>query len=344
MGSGKARVAATRSIVAFLSVITGATASVVAGPLPPANTGHFYVGNYQGDDVVVFDGSGAVTRHFSDPDLDGPRGIVIGPRGRIFVAAQKSDSIVVFDADENCVDTFTDPELVAPTGLAFGRGGVLYACSSGNDRIVAFAPDGTLVGSFTARGLKKPACIATDGRTVFVAGAGSPWIFRFSADGTPRGWFTGGGLVSPAGIALAGGLLYVSDRGSGRVVVLDRDGTVQAELSHRDLAGPRGLAFDDRRHLFVSCCFRNWIVEFDPSGRYVRTIAGGQLSFPGGVAFSSMPIGDVDDDGSVGLLDFGKLLAGWGTCPAPPERCRADANRDGTVDVGDLFIVLANWD
>jgi len=221
---------------------------------------------------------------------------------------------------------------------------VLYACSSGNDRIVAFAPDGTRVRSFTAGGLKNPACIGTDGNTVFVAGPGSPWIFRFGADGTPRRWFTGGGLVSPAGIALAGGMLYVADRGTGRVIVLDRDGTVQAELSHRDLGGPQGLAFDDRRHLFVSCYFRNWIVEFDSSGRYVRTIAGGKLSFPGGVAFSSMPIGDIDDDGSVGLMDFGELLAGWGTCPAPPGRCRADANRDGTVDVDDLFILLANWD
>ena len=336
--------AVTRSIVAFLSVFIGAAGSVVAGPLPPANTGHFYVSNFQGDNVVVVDNSGTVTRRFSDPDLDGPRGIVIGPSERIFVAAQRSNAIVIFDTDENCVDTFTDPQLVGPTGLAFGRGGVLYACSSGNDRIVAFDPDGTLAGSFTARGLKGPACIATDGNTVFVAGPASPWIFRFGSDGTPRRWFTGGGLSSPAGIALAGGLLYVADRGTGRVVVLDRDGTVQAELSHPDLAGPQGLAFDDRRHLFVSCCFRDWIVEFDSSGRYVRTIAGGQLSFPGGVAFSSMPRGDVDDDCSVGLMDFGEMLAGWGDCPAPPTGCRSDTNRDGRVDVGDLFILLANWD
>ena len=147
-----------------------------------------------------------------------------------------------------------------------------------------------------------------------------------------------------AGIALAGGLLYVSDRGSGRVVVLDRDGTVQAELSHRDLAGPQGLAFDDRRHLFVSCCFRDWIVEFDSSGRYVRTIAGGQLSFPGGIAFSSMPMGDVDDDGHVGLEDFGRVIARWGDCPSEPTACPSDVNHSGSVDLSDLFTLLANWD
>ena len=59
---------------------------------------------------------------------------------------------------------------------------------------------------------------------------------------------------------------------------------------------------------------------------------------------NAVAMGDVDDDGSVGLMDFGELLAGWGDCPAPPVECRADANRDGSVDVSDLFILLANWD
>ena len=80
--------AVTRSIVAFLAAITGAAGSVVAGPLPPANTGHFYVSNFQGDNVVVYDNSGTVTRRFSDPDLDGPRGIVIGPKGQLDVTAR----------------------------------------------------------------------------------------------------------------------------------------------------------------------------------------------------------------------------------------------------------------
>ena len=150
--------------------------------------------------------------------------------------------------------------------------------------------------------------------------------------------------MSPAGLAVYGGRLYVADRGSNRVVILDGKGDLKGEFTHHDLAGPQGLAFDDRGNLFVTSCYSNSIVQFDRSGHHVRTITAGKLSFPDGVAFTGRRVGDIDDDGIVGVADFSGLIANWGRCPSPPATCSGDVTRNGTVDVSDLYSLLANWD
>lgn len=48
------------------------------------------------------------------------------------------------------------------------------------------------------------------------------------------------------------------------------------------------------------------------------------------------PIGDLNGDGSVDGGDLGIVLSGWGTASA-------DLNGDGTTDSADLAIVLSNW-
>jgi hypothetical protein len=54
-------------------------------------------------------------------------------------------------------------------------------------------------------------------------------------------------------------------------------------------------------------------------------------------------IGDVNNDGVVGVADFLALLAAWGPCDAPPDPCPEDLDRDGVVGVLDFLILLANW-
>ena len=53
--------------------------------------------------------------------------------------------------------------------------------------------------------------------------------------------------------------------------------------------------------------------------------------------------GDLDGDGSVGIIDLLTLLAAWGPCPDPPDPCPADLDDDGTVGILDLLTLLANW-
>ncbi len=53
--------------------------------------------------------------------------------------------------------------------------------------------------------------------------------------------------------------------------------------------------------------------------------------------------GDLDGDGSVGIIDLLTLLAAWGPCPNPPQECPADLDDDGDVGILDLLTLLANW-
>jgi hypothetical protein len=58
----------------------------------------------------------------------------------------------------------------------------------------------------------------------------------------------------------------------------------------------------------------------------------------------SLPVGDIDGDGVVGITDFLMLLAVWGPCPDPcPPSCPADLDGDCTVGITDFLTLLANW-
>jgi uncharacterized membrane protein len=54
------------------------------------------------------------------------------------------------------------------------------------------------------------------------------------------------------------------------------------------------------------------------------------------------PLGDLDIDCQVGVVDFLRLLSAWGLCPVDGD-CRADLNEDGTVDQWDFQILIDNW-
>ena len=85
-------------------------------------------------------------------------------------------------------------------------------------------------------------------------------------------------------------------------------------------------------------------------GRRMNFNDAGQLAFrviftdfSGGILVSSFSApGDLDGDGTVGILDLLALLAVWGPC-ADCENCAADLDGDCTVGVKDLLILLGNW-
>ena len=49
--------------------------------------------------------------------------------------------------------------------------------------------------------------------------------------------------------------------------------------------------------------------------------------------------GDIDDSGTVNVMDLLAVLDEWGCTGA----CIADVNNDGVVDVLDLLIVVDEW-
>jgi len=55
-------------------------------------------------------------------------------------------------------------------------------------------------------------------------------------------------------------------------------------------------------------------------------------------------VGDLDNDGIVGIVDFLELLARWGPCPDPcPPVCLGDLDGDCEVGIVDFLALLINW-
>ncbi len=81
-------------------------------------------------------------------------------------------------------------------------------------------------------------------------------------------------------------------------------------------------------------------------------IVGAYRADPGGnsaagesyVVFSPVIPGDLDDDGSVGIIDLLLLLGAWGPCPERcPPFCTGDLDGDCAVGIVDLLLLLGNW-
>ncbi len=55
-------------------------------------------------------------------------------------------------------------------------------------------------------------------------------------------------------------------------------------------------------------------------------------------------LGDLDGDGTVGIVDFLLLLAAWGPCSDPcPPSCPGDLDGDCVVGIIDFLALLGNW-
>ncbi len=68
----------------------------------------------------------------------------------------------------------------------------------------------------------------------------------------------------------------------------------------------------------------------------------GQASFD--FTFDVAILGDLDEDQTVGILDFLLLLAAWGPCPDPcPPSCPGDLDGDCVVGIVDFLTLLGNW-
>ncbi|MCZ6493755.1 MAG: choice-of-anchor B family protein [Planctomycetota bacterium] len=84
---------------------------------------------------------------------------------------------------------------------------------------------------------------------------------------------------------------------------------------------------------------------FFPSGTViVSDRSGGLFILDVSAAIGSgCSLGDLDGDGTVGIIDLLILLSEWGPCPDPPDECPADLDGDGAVGILDLLTLLANW-
>jgi hypothetical protein len=81
----------------------------------------------------------------------------------------------------------------------------------------------------------------------------------------------------------------------------------------------------------------NWFCENDPSH------VSGNWHDDGGNVFTNECVhpcpADLDESGSVDILDLLAVIDSWGTC----ENCSADIDENGSVNILDLLAVIAQW-
>ena len=86
--------------------------------------------------------------------------------------------------------------------------------------------------------------------------------------------------------------------------------------------------------------------EFRVTGQYCLTCVAVFCGTFDGFIFSAnlipVVLGDIDADGTVGILDCLILLGDWGPCPQA-DACISDLDIDGDVGITDFLILLGNW-
>ena len=261
--------------------------------------------------------------------MAGPREAVLDSAGNVFVA----------DTGNSQVDQFSKNNIVlstvgANTGLNKAQvmtqdaAGDTYVADTGGNRVVEYAVDGSYLRSFNFSGprtttglMKNPSGIAVDASgNLWVADTGNNQIEEFTQRGsfvqavTTTGLTTGHTkLNAPSTILFdSAGNMWVADSGNGMVEEFSPGGALlesiswngQYDSNHNPLSlkKPTAIAFDAAGNVFVTGTGNNRIVQFTPSGTYVRGFTpnpGGGLTFsqPQGIVFGT--------DGSMYVADQG---------------------------------------
>ncbi|MBI3566552.1 MAG: 6-bladed beta-propeller, partial [Elusimicrobia bacterium] len=170
----------------------------LARPIAAASSGsRLYVLDGKKGSLLVYDASGALLKTAAaSGDKPGafrdPRGVAVGPSGKVFVADTGNHRVQIFDADGGFVYAFgekgSEPgHLRAPQSVAIGADGRIYVADTGNDRVQVFTEEGILLYQIGAPGkepgkLSGPTRVAVDpSDQVYVLDRGNDRIQKFDA-------------------------------------------------------------------------------------------------------------------------------------------------------------------
>ena len=179
--------------------------------------------------------------------------------------------------------------------------------------------------------------ILNDNNELFVSYLNRDEIWKFDNDGGNSQIFAE--VDSAAEMAFSdNGNLFVVQLTLGQVTVLSANGSDLGVFPPGALEGANGLAFDPFGNLYVGDNSLDNIRKFSPAGEDLGVFSAG-IGVPVGITIvakssgCTSPIGDVNSDGNVDLLDvtpFVNLLI------ASEFLCEADINVDGNIDLLDV--------
>lgn len=245
----------------------------------------------------------------SEPVLNDPHDLTIGPDGRLYVADKFGDRIVVMDPDTlEIIDTFGDGALFGAHDISFGPDGRAFVAATGIDAIVIFKfDDGTAVFDGVLRSFPRTeGALAHSNGQLYVMASGVGQLVAID-DGqivaTALGHFGAHDVAEGPD-----GSIWVADNAARRIVRYNHNLEQQQVIEgpKYGFAGPRYLAFDDFGRMLVADQDAHRILLIDPvTGDLLGTVGDGspglgpgKLDDPEGVAVhgNSYYFSDSDND------------------------------------------------
>ncbi|MFN8634714.1 MAG: TIGR03663 family protein [Chloroflexota bacterium] len=290
-------------------------------PLPPAQARPAPAAAPAAPRNTVAEQLDANTRLFgvtqsSEPQLLEPKGVAIGPDGRIYTTEGRANRVTVFNQDGTVAATWGrsgpgDGEFNEPWGIAVAPSGEVYVADTWNHRIEKFTADGkflTAWGSMadTSKDLQgapgkfwgpRSIAIGRDG-LLYVSDTGNKRIQVFDANGTFVRAMGGAGsepgkFNEPVGLAFDGDTLVVADAWNGRIQKLDKDGNplssvpIQGWESH-GIANKPYIAAGADGSLYVTMPERGEVQRISPNGQISPVVQpvdrANRIGMPTGIA------------------------------------------------------------
>ena len=196
--------------------------------------------------------------------LDSPRGLALGPDGKVFVADTGNSRVMILDADGKTLGVFGqrggEPgQLRDPESVAVGADGRVYVADTGNNRVQVFTEQGILLFSLGSGGkelgqFKSPTRVAVDrADNVFVLDSGNGRVQEFDASAKVSRQLE----LAGQDFAVDGyGWLYFLDARSGKVVEQNAQGAAQGKFGTPgsgpgQFKKPEGVAIGDGGEVIV---------------------------------------------------------------------------------------------
>jgi DNA-binding beta-propeller fold protein YncE/tetratricopeptide (TPR) repeat protein len=257
-----------------------------------ADGDRLFVADEKKDRILVFDDAGALVktvgeRGRGDGQFDAPRGLAVGPTGKVYVADTGNDRVQILDRDGKFLSAFgakgSEPgRLRSPRSVAVGADGRIYVADTGNDRVQVFTDSGIL-------------------------------LFVLGRSGKEAGQFR-----SPTRVCVdPSDGIYVLDSGNDRVQVFDASAKLERTLS---LSGD-DMVVDAYGFLYMLEGREGKVAEVSPKGQVLGRFGSygrdaGQMKKAQGIGLASdgtLVIADTGND----RLQRAKLTNKLKTAPLP---------------------------
>jgi DNA-binding beta-propeller fold protein YncE len=251
----------------------------------------------------------------SEPLLFEPKGVAVGPDGKIYVTEGRANRVTVFNQDGTIANSWgrsgpAEGEFNEPWAVAVGPAGQVFIANTWNHRIEKFSPDGRLLTSWggladSSRDVQgapgkfwgpRSIAIGPD-NLLYVTDTGNKRIQVFDLDGNFERAFGGAGsepgqFNEPVGLAFDGDTLVVTDAWNNRIQRLDKSGApltsipIQGWESH-GIANKPYIAVGPDHRTYVTLPERGEVLQVDPDGKVTPLArpsdAAGRIGLPTGL-------------------------------------------------------------